>query len=65
MAHYIRYEIYLPIRYTEPSTGTVKSLEPDELAQFLETVAEKYRGYTQSNPVTAPSIAVAMATIVV
>lgn len=25
MAHYLRYEIYLPVRYTEPQTGSVRS----------------------------------------
>lgn len=54
MAHYIRYEVYLPIRYRDSKTGAMKSVEPYEIAHFLETVAEKYGGYTQSNPVAAP-----------
>jgi hypothetical protein len=54
MAHYIRYEVYLPVRYHDPGSRTVRSIEPTELTEFLDVVAQKYHGYTQANPMTAP-----------
>lgn len=56
MAHYIRYEVYLPIRYHDPESGAVRSVESTELTEFLDVVAQKYHGYTQANPMAAPPL---------
>jgi hypothetical protein len=53
MAHYIRYEIYLPVRYKDEA-GNLHSIEAKDYWNFFEEVRRKYGGYTQSNPTGFP-----------
>jgi hypothetical protein len=53
MAHYIRYEIYLPTRYRDAS-GNLVSVEMSGVKDLLDSIAQKYGGFTQSNPISAP-----------
>lgn len=55
MAHYIRYEIYIPTRYRD-ANGNLISIETEDTTDFLESIAQKYGGFTQSNPVSAPPL---------
>lgn len=55
MAHYIRYEMYVPTRYRDAS-GRVVSVETKDITNLLESIAQKYGGFTQSNPVSAPPL---------
>lgn len=53
MAHYIRYEIYLPVRYKDEA-GNSRSIEVEDYWDFFAEVRQKYGGYTQSNPTGFP-----------
>lgn len=55
MAHYIRYEIYIPTRYQD-SKGKLISIETKDITGLLKAIAQKYSGFTQSNPVSAPPL---------
>jgi len=53
VASYIRYEIYIPNRY-EDTSGKRISIEVSQISDFLDSIVEKYNGFTQSNPLAAP-----------
>lgn len=54
MAHYIKYEIFLPVEYIDKQTGEKRYLEYSSLRQLSSEVVEKYGGYTETNPTMAP-----------
>ena len=62
MAHYVRFEIYIPVIYTveesDPKTKEHKKVPhafPSKLVdQFVEETIDKYHGMTQANPVAPP-----------
>ena len=58
MAHYNRFEIYLPVRYriittdpgTEERSETARSLNPDQVDHFLREAVVRFGGATRSSP---------------
>ena len=62
MAHYNRFEIYLPVRYrivtTDPATGkhseTARSLDPDQVDRFLREAVVRFGGATRAHPMGHP-----------
>ena len=62
MAHYSRFEVYLPVRYrivtTNPVTGqqseTVRSLNPDQVDRFLREAVVRFGGATRAHPMGHP-----------
>ena len=54
MAHYIRFEILLPVEYTERRTGQRRSISRHEIAEFANQFRARYGGYTESNPIGHP-----------
>jgi hypothetical protein len=62
MAHYTRFEIYLPITYirleVDPESGgqlvTHHSLDEKLVRDFIEEAVRKYGGLTQANPLAPP-----------
>jgi hypothetical protein len=54
MAHYIKYEIFLPVDYTDRATGERRALNRSSLLRFLFHTVRRYSGLTETNPVTAP-----------
>lgn len=58
MAHYVRFEIYLPVAFTtlerDPTTGkesrVVRMLDPRLIARFIAEARRNYKGITQANP---------------
>lgn len=53
MAHYVRFDIYLPTRFKD-STGTEKTISDQEIEDFCENIRNRFGGYTESNPVATP-----------
>jgi hypothetical protein len=62
MAHYTRFEIYLPITYAklqaDPDSGEQvlirHSLDETLVGKFIEESVKEYGGMTQGNPVAPP-----------
>ena len=62
MAHYNRFEVYLPVRYrivtTNPDSGqqseTVRSLNPDQVDRFLREAVVRFGGATRAHPMGHP-----------
>ncbi len=54
MAHYINYEIFLPVDYTDRTTGARRALDRLSLRRFLVQTIKHYGGLTEANPVAAP-----------
>ncbi|MCS6859002.1 MAG: hypothetical protein NZT92_01625 [Abditibacteriales bacterium] len=54
MAHYIKYEIFLPVDYTDRATGERRALDRSFLLRFLFQTVRRYSGLTETNPITAP-----------
>ena len=54
MAHYIKYEIFLPIDYTDQTTDKRCTLDRLSLRRFLVQTIQRYGGLTETNPVAAP-----------
>jgi hypothetical protein len=54
VAHYIRYEIFLPVEYTDRQTNERRSVDRSTLRAFTAEVVQKYGGYTEANPTAAP-----------
>lgn len=63
MAHYTRFEVYVPIVFTtrelDPTTGASRpirhSLPDDLIAQFITETVRIYGGITQANPIAPAS----------
>jgi hypothetical protein len=53
VAHYIKFEIYLPTKFKD-STGSEKNISEYEIEDFCEKIRNEFNGYTESNPVTTP-----------
>ena len=53
MAHYVRFEVYLPTRFKD-ATGLEKSITDQEIGEFCEKVRALFGGYTESSPVATP-----------
>lgn len=53
MAHYIRFDTYLPTRFKD-STGVEKSVSDEEIEGFCLDIRNRFGGYTESNPAAAP-----------
>ncbi|MBI5044253.1 MAG: hypothetical protein HZC10_10600 [Nitrospirae bacterium] len=53
MAHYVKFEVYLPTKFWD-STGLEKTISDSEIDDFCEDILKKFKGYTESNPVSAP-----------
>ena len=62
MAHYVRFEIYVPVIYTEmvsikdtdeqsQEEEVRKSLDPDLVWDFINETIDRFGGITQANPV--------------
>src|SRR6476619_1994079 len=62
MAHFSRFEIYLPVRYrivtTDPVTGkqteTVRGPNPDQVDRFLREAITRFGGATRAHPMGHP-----------
>ena len=62
MAHYVRFEIYIPVVYTaqerDPTTkgpnDIVHALDEKLVASFIRDTYTKYHGVTQANPIAPP-----------
>jgi hypothetical protein len=62
MAHYNRFEIYLPVRYrilrTDSVTGeqseSVRSLNSDQVDRFLREAVHRFGGATRAHPMGHP-----------
>src|SRR5213080_5122185 len=60
MAHYVRFEIYIPLTYTvlerDPRTKRAHrvnhSIDEDLVEDFVKEACGKYRGMTQLNPLS-------------
>src|SRR6266446_9834394 len=60
MAHYVRFEIYVPLTYTvherDPRTklsrDTKHSIDDDLVEAFVDEACGKYRGMTQFSPLS-------------
>lgn len=63
MAHYVRFEIYIPVVYTstehDPHTGESRevkhSLDEQLVSRFIHEACRKFHGLTQGNPL-APAL---------
>ena len=63
MAHYTRFEIYLPLTYTkievDPNSGEELSsrcsLDEALVREFVEEAVKRYGGLTQVNPLASPA----------
>ncbi len=57
MAHYIRFEIYIPVLYTTKRDGRDEKHALDEslLDEFIEDITTRFGGFTQANPL-APTL---------
>ena|SRR5229473_2062988 len=63
MAHYTRFEIYIPVVYKvekqDPNTGkkrkVVHALKDELVQDFIDATKNKYKGITQANPL-APAL---------
>jgi len=63
MAHYVRFEVYIPVVYTnteyDPETEQrhkkTHGLDEDPVADFIREICRKYHGVTQANPI-APAL---------
>ena len=53
MAHYVKFEIYLPTKFKD-SSGSEKSVSDQEIEDFCEKIRNDFGGYTESNPVSTP-----------
>lgn len=53
MAHYLRFEVYVPVEYKD-SKGEHHSIDRDELRNFANETIQRFRGLTETNPVQAP-----------
>ena len=62
VAHYNRFEVYLPTRYrivtTDPSTGkrteAVRALDSQQVDRFLREAVDRFGGATQAHPMGHP-----------
>lgn len=54
MAHYIRYEIFLPVEYIDKQTNERRPIDPATIREFAAEVVQRYGGYTEVNPTAAP-----------
>jgi len=59
MAHYVRFEIYIPVVYTvetnpfsSPPRKTIHAMDELLVSQFIAETCDKYKGVTQSNPIS-------------
>lgn len=54
MAHYVRFEIYIPVVFSKVPGGPKYALDELLVSQFIAETIGKYHGVTQSNP-TSPT----------
>src|SRR5947209_16617779 len=61
MAHYVRFEIYVPVVYityeNDPSTHRLRqvkhAMDDSLVSEFIAETCGKYQGITESNPISA------------
>jgi hypothetical protein len=54
MAYYLRFEVLVPIEYTDLATGERRSVPHRELYQFCARIYKVYGGLTEANPIAPP-----------
>lgn len=56
MAHYVRFEVYVPTEYVDASTGERHEVPPIEILRFCNRICRTYGGATQANPSAPPPL---------
>lgn len=52
MAHYYRFEIYIPVSYKVDET--IHAVNEFQIMRFIKETCAKYKGMTQANPMAPP-----------
>lgn len=56
MAHYLRFEVYVPSDYVDATTGERRHIPPIEVVRFCNLICKSYGGVTQTHPVAPPPL---------